>query len=84
VPITSSLKIQNGKVAGTSGKFDLSKTLLLGVDAIQRVTMFTPNPYPVRFFGVALQHVGEAQSADGAIDQQRPHSVGDGAGGFDV
>lgn len=43
--IAASLTMANGSLAGTVGKFEVSKTLVAGTDAMQRVTMFTPNPY---------------------------------------
>jgi hypothetical protein len=43
--IAASLVKPNGDTAGTVGKFELSKTLLAGTDSLQRITMFTPNPY---------------------------------------
>jgi hypothetical protein len=43
--IAASLTKANGNTSGTVAKFELSKTLLAGTDSMQRVTMFTPNPY---------------------------------------
>ncbi|MES2018496.1 MAG: PA domain-containing protein [Pseudomonadota bacterium] len=43
--IAASLTMPNGGTNGTVGKFEVSKTLIAGTDAMQRVTMFTPNPY---------------------------------------
>lgn len=43
--IAASLSKANGNSAGTIGKFELSKTLLAGTDSLQRITMYTPNPY---------------------------------------
>jgi hypothetical protein len=43
--IASSLTKRNGNMSGTVGKFELSKTLLAGTDSMQRITMYTPNPY---------------------------------------
>ncbi|MEJ7805074.1 MAG: PA domain-containing protein, partial [Telluria sp.] len=43
--IAASLVKPNGDVAGTVGKFELSKTLIAGTDALRRITMFTPDPY---------------------------------------
>ena len=43
--IAASLTMPNGQSTGTVGKFQLSKTLIAGTDAQQRITMYTPNPY---------------------------------------
>ena len=43
--IGGSLVKPNGNASGTVGKFELSKSLLAGADSMQRMTMFTPNPY---------------------------------------
>jgi hypothetical protein len=43
--IAASLVKANSNTSGTVGKFELSKKLLSGTDSVQRMTMFTPNPY---------------------------------------
>lgn len=43
--IAASLTKRNGNSSGTVAKLGVSKTLLAGTDATQRMTMFTPNPY---------------------------------------
>lgn len=45
ITIAASLTKPDGTTTGTIGKFERSKTLLAGTDSMQRLTMFTPNPY---------------------------------------
>lgn len=43
--IAASLSKRNGNSSGTVAKLGVSKSLLAGTDAAQRMTMYTPNPY---------------------------------------
>ncbi|MES2101912.1 MAG: PA domain-containing protein [Pseudomonadota bacterium] len=76
IEITSNLQLRNGKTAGTVGKLELSKTLLSGSDAQQRMTMFTPNPYQS---GSSVSHYNTSakrnQLMEPAISSDLTHSV---------
>ena len=75
IEIVSSLRVRNGKTAGTVGKFELS-TMLSGVDAEQRMTMFTPNPYQP---GSSVSHYSTTakrnQLMEPSISSDLTHSV---------
>jgi hypothetical protein len=74
--IAASLTKANGNLAGTVGKFELSKTLLSGADAERRITMFTPNPYQP---GSSVSHYNTTASRnqlmEPAINADLTHSV---------
>jgi hypothetical protein len=74
--IAASLTKPNGNLAGTVGKFELSKTLLSGADAERRITMFTPNPYQP---GSSVSHYNTTairnQLMEPAINADLTHSV---------
>lgn len=73
--IAASLTKRNGNMSGTVGKFELSKTLLAGTDSMQRVTMYTPNPYQS---GSSVSHYTTAakrnQLMEPAINADLTHS----------
>jgi hypothetical protein len=73
--IASSLSKRNGNTSGTVGKFELSKTLLAGADAAQRITMYTPNPYQP---GSSVSHYNTAakrnQLMEPAINADLTHA----------
>lgn len=73
--IAASLTKRNGNMSGTVGKFELSKTLLAGTDSMQRVTMYTPNPYQS---GSSVSHYTTAakrnQLMEPAINGDLSHS----------
>jgi hypothetical protein len=76
IEIVSSLRVRNSKTAGTVGKFELSKTLLIGTDAEQRMTMFTPSPYQP---GSSVSHYSTTakrnQLMEPSISSDLTHSV---------
>ena len=73
--IAASLTKRNGNMSGTVGKFELSKTRLAGTDSMQRVTMYTPNPYQS---GSSVSHYTTAakrnQLMEPAINADLSHS----------
>jgi hypothetical protein len=73
--IASSLTKRSGNMSGTVGKFELSKTLLAGTDSMQRITMYTPNPYQP---GSSVSHYTTAakrnQLMEPAINGDLTHS----------
>jgi hypothetical protein len=74
--IAASLTKPNGKLNGTVGKFELSKTQLAGADAQRRITMYTPNPYES---GSSVSHYNTAASRnqlmEPAINADLTHTV---------
>jgi hypothetical protein len=74
--IAASLTKPNGNVAGTVGKFELSKTSIAGADAQRRITMFTPDPYQP---GSSVSHYNTTASRnqlmEPAISADLTHSV---------
>jgi hypothetical protein len=73
--IASSLTKRSGNMSGTVGTFELSKTLLAGTDSMQRMTMYTPNPYQS---GSSVSHYTTAakrnQLMEPAINADLTHS----------
>ena len=74
--IAASLTKPNGNTAGTVGKFERSKTSLIGADAQKRITMYTPNPYEP---GSSVSHYNTTatrnQLMEPAINADLTHSV---------
>jgi hypothetical protein len=74
--IAASLAKPNGNTAGTVGKFERSKTSLIGADAQKRITMYTPNPYEP---GSSVSHYNTTASRnqlmEPAINADLTHSV---------
>jgi hypothetical protein len=74
--IAASLTKPNGNTAGTVGKFERSKTSLIGADAQKRITMYTPNPYQP---GSSVSHYNTTASRnqlmEPAINADLTHSV---------
>jgi hypothetical protein len=74
--IAASLTKPNGNTAGTVGKFERSKTSLIGADAQKRITMYTPNPYQP---GSSVSHYNTTatrnQLMEPAINADLTHSV---------
>jgi hypothetical protein len=74
--ILASLTKPNGNANGTVAKFERSKTLLSGTDSLQRVTMFSPNPYQP---GSSISHFNTTTSRnqlmEPSINSDLTHSV---------
>jgi hypothetical protein len=74
--LAASLTKENGNTAGTVGKFERSKTSLIGADAQKRITMYTPNPYEP---GSSVSHYNTTASRnqlmEPAINADLTHSV---------
>jgi hypothetical protein len=74
--IVAGLAKPNGNTAGTVGKFERSKTLSSGADAMRRMTMFTPNPFQP---GSSVSHYNTSatrnQLMEPSISSDLSHSV---------